>query len=207
MLRFAFGRGSLAHAAWSRCAASVAGVQSLPKFEIHDVRDDPALGTMTRVAVDGKLLLISQYPQLGPRKVDPNDLSPQFDSDRRISVRMRHVDLAGLVCVCQSRISKYEMTNRGYTLVFERVPEGYRLHGQIHRVASQKMEDWSVNFDKHFAVTLEHFLESALTESFGFRQHYAARAADGGAQEANTVVGSASGRPQRRGNTDSAQRR
>uniref|UniRef100_A0A0A9Y4K7 Endonuclease 8 n=1 Tax=Lygus hesperus TaxID=30085 RepID=A0A0A9Y4K7_LYGHE len=71
----------------------------LPRFEIFDVRDSPSQGTMTRVAVDGRQLLISQYPQLGPRKVDPNDFSPQFDSERRITVRFRHKDLAGLVAV------------------------------------------------------------------------------------------------------------
>ncbi|RNF00650.1 mitochondrial RNA binding protein 1 [Trypanosoma rangeli] len=206
MLRAVSGRAFLARAAGARCVAGTAGFQSLPKFEIHDVRDDPALGTMTRVAVDGKALLISQYPQLGPRKVDPNDLSPQFDADRRISVRLRHVDLAALVCVCQSRVPKHEMATRAYTLVFEKSVDGYRLHGKIHRVASQKMEDWSVNFDKHFAVTLDHFLESALTESFGFRQHYAVRVSEGGAQDADTALGSASRRQQRLRNAESAQR-
>ncbi|RNF08214.1 mitochondrial RNA binding protein 1 [Trypanosoma conorhini] len=207
MLRFVSGRASLAHAAVACRYVAAAGFQGLPKFEIHDVRDDPALGTMTRVAVDGKLLLISQYPQLGPRKVDPNDLSPQFDADRRISVRLRHIDLAALVCVCRSRVPKHEMTNRSYSLVFEKSVDGYHLYGKIHRVASQKMEDWSVSFDKHFAVTLEHFLESALTESFGFRQHYAARPPEGGARDANGAVAGAGGGQQRRRNADATQRR
>nr|2GIA_B Chain B, mitochondrial RNA-binding protein 1 [Trypanosoma brucei brucei TREU927]2GIA_D Chain D, mitochondrial RNA-binding protein 1 [Trypanosoma brucei brucei TREU927] len=167
-------------------ASTFSGVQSLPKFEIHDVRDDPAEGTMTRVAVDGKLLLISQYPQLGPRKVDPNDLSPQFDADRRISVRLRHVDLAYLVGVCKERVPRHRMETKAYTLDFEKSAQGYHLHGKVHRVASQRMEDWSVKFDNHFAVTLEHFLESALDESFGFRQHYATRAAEGGEKIAAT---------------------
>ncbi|KAG8345590.1 putative Mitochondrial RNA binding protein MRP [Trypanosoma vivax] len=179
MLRFAALRGPLSRLAWSRNAATFTGAQALPKFEIHDVRDDPALGTMTRVAVDGKLLLISQYPQLGPRKVDPNDLSPQFDAERRISVRMRHVDLAYLVSVCGERIPKHHMETKAYTLDFEKSTHGYRLHGKIHRVGSQRMEDWSVTFDNHFAVMLEHFLNSALNESFGFRQHHAARSAEG----------------------------
>ncbi|KEG11602.1 mitochondrial RNA-binding protein 1 [Trypanosoma grayi] len=197
MLRFASGKTPLVRAELARRATAFAGVQMLPKFEIHDVRDDPALGTMTRVAVDGKLLLISQYPQLGPRKVDPNDLSPQFDADRRISVRLRHIDLAYLVSVCERRLPRHRMETKAYTLDFEKAADGYRLHGKVHRVASPKMEDWSVSFDKHFAVTLEHFLQSALTESFGFRQHYASRAADGGAPDKSTAVGS-NGSPRRK---------
>ncbi|KAH9593035.1 SUN domain-containing protein 1 [Trypanosoma melophagium] len=197
MLRLASRTVVLPHTPWTRRAATLTGVQTLPKFEIHDVRDDPALGTMTRVAVDGKLLLVSQYPQLGPRKVDPNDLSPQFDADRRISVRMRHIDLAYLVSVCESRMPKHHMENKAYTLDFEKSTDGYRLHGKVHRVASQKMEDWCVSFDKHFAVMLEHFLQSALTESFGFRQHYAARTVEGEAQGANAALGN-TGSPRRR---------
>nr|CCC94765.1 unnamed protein product [Trypanosoma congolense IL3000] len=179
MIRLACLRRPQLHAAWSRAAATFSGFQALPKFEIHDVRDDPTLGTMTRVAVDGKLLLISQYPQLGPRKVDPNDLSPQFDADRRISVRLRHIDLAYLVGVCKDRLPRHHMETKAYTLDFEKSAQGYQLRGKVHRVASQRMEDWSVSFDNHFAVTLEHFLESALDESFGFRQHYATKAAEG----------------------------
>ncbi|CCW64003.1 unnamed protein product [Phytomonas sp. EM1] len=141
----------------------------LPRFEIHDVRDDPSKGRMTRIAVDKKQLLFLQYPQLGPRKMDPNDDTPQFDFDRRISVRLRHMDLAGLVSVVEGRVESHAMKNNAYDLVFEKTSEGgYVLSGTIQRATSDKPEPWSVHFDSHFGVTIEHFLQNALTESFGF---------------------------------------
>ncbi|KPA80932.1 putative mitochondrial mitochondrial RNA binding protein 1,gBP21, MRP1 [Leptomonas pyrrhocoris] len=145
--------------------------QLLPRFEIHDVRDEAAQGSMTRVSVDGKQLLLSQFPQLGPRKADPNDPSPQFDRERRISLRFRHMDLAALVCVVEGRLPSHHMTNSAYELVFEKSPSGYVVKGQVHRTSSQAKEEWSVRFENQFAVTLEHFLQSALTESFGFVEY------------------------------------
>ncbi|CAG9576714.1 mitochondrial RNA binding protein 1 [Leishmania major strain Friedlin] len=144
---------------------------SLPKFEIHDVRDDPEHGSMTRVSVDGKQLLVSQFPQLGPRKADPNDTTPQFDRDRRISMRFRHIDLAGFVSVVENRISSHHVKNNAFDMAFEKTTNGYVLKGQVHRSNSQANEEWAVRFENQFAVTMEHFLESALTESFGFAQH------------------------------------
>ncbi|KAG5501463.1 hypothetical protein JKF63_03292 [Porcisia hertigi] len=147
-----------------------ASTSSLPKFEIHDVRDDPAHGSMTRVSVDGKQLLVSQFPQLGPRKADPNDTTPQFDRDRRISMRFRHIDLAGFVSVVEDRIPSHHVKNNAFDMAFEKTENGYVLKGQVHRSNSQVNEEWAVRFENQFAVTMEHFLESALTESFGFAQ-------------------------------------
>lgn len=144
----------------------------LPKFEIFDVRDDPTFGTMTRVSVDGKQLLVSQYPQLGPRKVDPNDLSPQFDIQRRISVRLRHKDLAGIVAVVEDHLPSYRMQNNAYSLQFVKNRSGYSLSGEVHRAASTVHEQWAINFENQFAVTLEHFLQAALTQSFGFQAYH-----------------------------------
>ncbi|KAK7198105.1 mitochondrial RNA binding protein 1 [Novymonas esmeraldas] len=143
----------------------------LPKFEIHDVRDEPAHGSMTRVSIDGKQLLVSQFPQLGPRKVDPNDTTAQFNRDRRISLRFRHTDLAGLVSVVEKRISSHHVQNNAFDLLFERTDSGYVLRGQVQRSGSDVKEEWAIRFENHFAVTMEHFLESALTESFGFSQY------------------------------------
>ncbi|CBZ28209.1 gBP21, MRP1 [Leishmania mexicana MHOM/GT/2001/U1103] len=149
---------------------------SLPKFEIHDVRDDPEHGSMTRVSVDGKQLLVSQFPQLGPRKADPNDTTPQFDRDRRVSLRFRHIDLAGFVSVVENRIPSHHVKNNAFDMAFEKTTNGYVLKGQVHRSNSQVNEEWAVRFEHQFAVTMEHFLESALTESFGFAQHQRALA-------------------------------
>ncbi|CAJ1028946.1 mitochondrial RNA binding protein 1 [Leishmania guyanensis] len=144
---------------------------SLPKFEIHDVRDDPEHGSMTRVSVDGKHLLVSQFPQLGPRNADPNDTTPQFDRERRISMRFRHIDLAGFVSVVEDRVPSHHVKNNAFDMEFEKTAKGYVLKGQVHRSNSQANEEWAVRFENQFAVTMEHFLESALTESFGFAQH------------------------------------
>ncbi|GET89760.1 mitochondrial RNA binding protein 1 [Leishmania tarentolae] len=155
---------------------SFLSTNSLPKFEIHDVRDDPEHGSMTRVSVDGKQLLVSQFPQLGPRKADPNDTTPQFDRDRRISMRFRHIDLAGFVSVVENRIPSHHVKNNAFDMAFEKTTNGYVLKGQVHRSNSQVNEEWAVRFENQFAVTIEHFLESALTESFGFAQHQRALA-------------------------------
>jgi hypothetical protein len=149
----------------------LAPTQTLPRFEIHDVRDEAAQGSMTRVSVDGKQLLVSQFPQLGPRKADPNDPTPQFDRNRRVSLRFRHMDLAAFVCVVEGRLPSHHMSNSAYELDFEKTPKGYVLKGQVHRSSSQVKEEWSVRFENQFAVTIEHFLQSALTESFGFLEH------------------------------------
>lgn len=148
----------------------------LPKFEIHDVRDDPAGGTMTRVAVDAKNMILTQYPQMGPRKADPNDITPQFDQSKRISTRFRHIDMAAMVAVTKGRLEEHHMKNNAFELTFKKTPEGgYSLQGKVKRAAGmpgsgfqKEMEDWGVVFDDHFAVALEHFLDTSLTESFGF---------------------------------------
>lgn len=157
----------------------------LPRFEIHDVRDEAAQGSMTRVAVDGKQLLISQFPQLGTRKADPNDTTPQFDRERRISLRFRHMDLAALVCVVEGRLPRHHMVNNAYELDFEKTPTGYALKGQVHRGASTTKEEWGLRFEKQFAVTMEHFLQSALRESFGFAEHQHAMAEQTARAEGN----------------------
>jgi len=146
---------------------------ALPRFEMHDVRDQPAEGSMTRVAVDGKQLLVSQFPQLGARKTDPNDQSPQFDRERRVSIRLRHMDLAAFVGVVLGRIESHHMENRAFDLTFSKSATGYLLGGNVRRAgtSAETKEKWSLTFDGHFAVMLEQFLQSALTESFGFRQH------------------------------------
>lgn len=146
----------------------------LPKFEIHDVREDPAKGTMTRVSIDGKQLLLTQHPQVGPRKLDPNDLTPQFDSSRRISTRFRHVDLAGMVCVIEGRIPSHQMSNNAFDLTFEKTASGgYSLKGSVRRVGpdgpEKERESWGIVWEDHFALALEHFLQAGLTESFGFQ--------------------------------------
>eukprot|EP00796_Vickermania_ingenoplastis_P008698 gene8698-6118_t len=156
----------------------------LPKFEIHDVRDNPLEGSMTRVSVDGKQLLLTQYPQMGPRKVDPNDVTPQFDVSRRISTRFRHVDLAAMACVTMGRLATHHVKNNAYDLSFVKTDRGgYAIEGKVHRYgpggASTEAEDWSVVFEDHFAVALEHFLDASLTESFGFRQYALAQALEG----------------------------
>ncbi|KPI87683.1 Mitochondrial RNA binding protein 1 [Leptomonas seymouri] len=181
---------------------SFPSTQFLPKFEIHDVRAEAAQGSMTRVSIDGKQLLISQFPQLGPRKADPNDTTPQFDRERRISLRFRHMDLAAFVCVVEGRLPSHHVANRAYELSFEKTPNGYVLKGQVNRVSSQTKEEWSVRFENQFAVTMEHFLQGALSESFGFLEHQHAVA-----EQARRGINDNSGQGQNRGNSQKQNRR
>ncbi|CCW69751.1 unnamed protein product [Phytomonas sp. Hart1] len=105
--------------------------------------------------------------------MDPNDDTPQFDFERRISLRMRHMDMAGFVAVVEGRVERHAMQNNAYDLIFEKAAAGgYVLSGSVQRLMSDKREPWSVRFDNHFGVTIEHFLQNALTESFGFSQFH-----------------------------------
>lgn len=155
----------------------------LPRFEIHDVRDDPSQGSMTRISIDGKQLLITQYPQMGPRKLDPHDPTPQFDSSRRISTRFRHVDLGAMAAVTKGWLTSHHVRNNAYDLTFEKKTtpgNGYALHGSVHRAGrggpQKESESWTLVLENHFAIALEHFLDAGLTESYGFHQFALAQA-------------------------------
>lgn len=185
----------------------------LPRFEIHDVREDSSLGSMTRVSIDGKQLLVTQYPQMGPRKLDPHDPTPQFDSSRRVSTRFRHVDLGGMVAVTKGLLPSYHMKNNAYDLTFEKISgdKGYSLHGTVHRAGTggphKNSEPWKVVLEDQFAIALEHFLDTGLTESFGFQQFAIAQAQHALlTEEEGTAVSTNSQNENRRSNNSRRQR-
>lgn len=185
----------------------------LPRFEIHDVREDVSLGSMTRVSIDGKQLLITQYPQMGPRKLDPHDPTPQFDSSRRVSTRFRHMDLGGMVAVTKGWLPSYHVKNNAYDLTFEKISgdKGYSLHGTVHRAGYggplKDSEPWKVVLEDQFAIALEHFLDIGLTESFGFQQFAIAQAQHALlTEEEGTTVSTNSQNEKKRSNNSRRQR-
>lgn len=153
-------------AASSRTAADLK-----PRFEISEVHDDPSKGYLLRVSLDEKRVTMTYYPQLGQRKTDPMDPSPQFDFAARRSVRLFQHEVAGVLTVCENMTSEHHFGGNQQDLTFSKTGNyGYVLQGTTGRklVASPI----SMRFDGYQAIMLRDFLRSALVESFGFRRHF-----------------------------------
>lgn len=168
MLRFAASSRVAVPAAW---AISLRGFTSQPKFEISEVNDDPSKGYMVRVALDDKKVYLSYYPQCGPRKSDPLDPTPQFDFRSRRSLRFHQFEIAGLLAVCEGKAAQFR-TQGLHKVVFEKTANnGFALSGSLNHDTAPT--SFAVSFEGYQGTHLHHFLESALSESFGFRAHFA----------------------------------
>ena len=157
--------------------AAAAGAIEFPKFEIHNVRDDPIEGSLVRFTHDHRNIVVSHYPQLGPRKTDPNDPTPQFDLNKRSSIRIRQHDVAAMLCVVQGKLPSvaivYPKNNLEFTKNLDAATGGatYLLKGTIS--ASQdvtKSQDViSIGFKNEYATLLQTFLDASVADSFGFQ--------------------------------------
>ncbi|CUG88677.1 mitochondrial RNA binding protein 1, putative [Bodo saltans] len=146
---------------------------SRPKFEFMSVQDDPAKGYMLRASVDEKRVIITFFPQLGPRKSDPNDPAPQFDFAARRSIRLFQHEVAGLLTVCEGKAAKHQIESSLHDLSFNPAEgNGYLLQGTLAKKSNPI--PWAVQFDGYKATMFRHFLNSALNTSFGFQKHFRA---------------------------------
>ena len=155
-----------------------------PEFEIYDIQENPAQGKLVRVSYDGaeRKLVFSMYPQLGPRKTDPNDPSPQFDYARRSVVRFRPTEWAAMLAVIEGKMEKSDWKpTKAHQMEFSPSEDGtYALRGDVHRLNVDSVK-WDINFSKTHVTMLYRFLDSALNASFEFNRAGAA---------ANNVIGS-----------------
>lgn len=141
-----------------------------PFFSIYDVRETPEEGKMIRVTVTQKQsLMISYYPQLGPRKVDPNDPSPQFNINKRVAGVFRTEEIAKMLCVLEGRAEAAELMSRGHSLAFRKDGERtYSLRGVITPINMEPVP-FSVEFHNDEVSRLRCFLEPSLLIAMRFR--------------------------------------
>jgi hypothetical protein len=153
-----------------RGGSSYTAPLTLPEFEIYDLQDNPANGKLVRVNYRERGLSMTVYPQLGPRKTDPKDPSPQFDFARRSLVRFRPTEIAAFLAVIEGKLPSYHFQTKGHDLIFSPLPvesEGYSLKGTITRNGAESVT-WDLAMTKTHVTMFYRFLDSALVESFGF---------------------------------------
>mmetsp|Transcript_56909 Transcript_56909/g.65204 ORF Transcript_56909/g.65204 Transcript_56909/m.65204 type:complete len:247 (-) Transcript_56909:84-824(-) len=145
-------------------------------FEVSEVSDDPTKGFMLRVTYEDKRVSMTLFPQLGPRKVDPMDPAPQFDADGRQQLRFYPDEYAGFLAVCEGHSAQQRVNTRFHDVTFEKLPSNaFCLSGTISKKTTP--QPFQISFDGYRFTMLKHFLEDALSESFGFsrvkpRQNY-----------------------------------
>eukprot|EP00759_Apiculatamorpha_spiralis_P025336 PhF_6_TR28334/c0_g1_i1/m.41987 len=147
---------------------STGGRPATPVLDLTNINDDPSQGFCVRVVYQNRCLEVSHYPQLGPRKVDPNDPSPQFDFQKRIFMRFNKGQMAELLAVIDNKIPNAVIsTNYGGQAAFDRQGTGYNL------MIDSPEKDGShrkcnIVFEKQYAASFKYFTEFSLAKSFGF---------------------------------------
>ena len=139
-----------------------------PTFEIFRVMDKPEDGHLTRVVfVDRKSVIISKFPQLGPRKEDPSDNVPQFDANRRSTVRFRMHEAASFLAVLEGKIQSREIKTDRFTVNAKRTDSGFEIAASlISGPADQRVtQNVDFSFDNMRTTQLYHFLDAAVKES------------------------------------------
>lgn len=142
----------------------------LPMFEVYNVRDDPAVGSLTRVTMntDRNIVVISRYPQLGPRKEDPSDTTPQFDLSRRVTASFQMHEVAGLIAVMEGKQPQQVIDTRNYSFVGKRSDTGFEIAGTVTTGPDRLESKYDVNFEGPRMTQFYQFLDASLRHSFGF---------------------------------------
>jgi hypothetical protein len=172
MATAAFRYQSAAAAAAATTSAAAAPSQSRPQrpqrtarvvhnVEFYDVRDAAAQGSMLSLAYvqaqsGQNLFRFSFVPQLGPRKLDPNDPSPQFDVSARRSFTLKPHSVAGVLLALDMRCAKCEVgggntklditpeENGGFKLSLATTPAGQPTSAVAFTLAAFEAEQLSV---------------------------------------------------------------
>uniref|UniRef100_A0A7S1QAT5 SUN domain-containing protein n=1 Tax=Neobodo designis TaxID=312471 RepID=A0A7S1QAT5_NEODS len=156
-----------------RLPTLLAGASARPTFEVHRLMDNPEDGHLTRVTYvkERASVVVSRFPQLGPRKEDPSDDVPQFDVNRRMSARFTVPEVATMLAVLESRVESAKITNPGVEATAARDGDGFALNGVAFTGprSERKENDFKVSFDKTRTTQLYHFLEASLKDSLGFK--------------------------------------
>lgn len=154
-------------------APAVAASGARPSFEIQKLMDDPKQGAMTRVTFlkERSSVVISRYPQLGARKEDPQDSTPQFDVSRRVSARLNVGEMGTVLAVLDSRVSSAKLSSEAHDLTVSRDGDnGLKIAGTVSQGPRDQRitQDVELTFDKVRTAQLYHFLENSVTSSYSF---------------------------------------
>lgn len=141
-----------------------------PALDIYELKEEAAEGKHIRVAYRAQLrsVAITNYPQLGPMKKDPNDPVPQFDYEKRTTCRLKPYEISSMLCVMESKQTSATLSTKYWDLKFGPHDGGFALQGSINRTGSDEREDWNMVFAKTNVTQLYRFLDRSLHESFQF---------------------------------------
>eukprot|EP00760_Papus_ankaliazontas_P006063 PhM_4_TR12877/c0_g1_i1/m.77290 len=150
--------------------------ETFPCFDIYNIADEAEHGRMIRVSYVGHgHVLVSHYPQLGPRKTDPNDPQPQFDLTKRQTIKFRPSEVAEIVCVAEGRIPFASFNYATTSVAYQRDKDDAQTYIlTVHKagIEDQNLPEVSLKipFSKHFVVMWHQFLDNAVRHSFGFEE-------------------------------------
>lgn len=141
-----------------------------PALDIYELKENAAEGKHIRLAYRPGLrtVAVTNYPQLGPMKKDPNDPVPQFDYEKRTTCRLRPYEIASMLCVMESKQTQAALSTKFWDLKFGPHDGGFALTGSIARTGSDEREDWQMVFAKTNVTQLYRFLDRSLHETYQF---------------------------------------
>ena len=142
-----------------------------PALDIYDIKENVTEGKHIRIAYRPGMrnVAITNYPQLGPMKIDPNDPTPQFDYEKRTTCRLKPYEMAAMLSVMESKMASATLSTRHWDLTFGPNDTGFALKGSIARnQGSDERDNWEMLFSKTTVTQLYRFMDRSLQESFGF---------------------------------------
>ena len=148
-----------------------------PMVEIHNLKDKAADGgyLLRCTYREPSTVILSQYPQLGPRKEDPNDSTPQYDAQRRASVRLKPIHIARLLTLMEGKDAGFAKSSDGshrfpYGMGVAMDKDVLKIEGEVQQMGQDDKVPFNVHLSSTQLITFYRFMESTLVESFGFKQ-------------------------------------
>jgi hypothetical protein len=144
-----------------------------PSFEIYKLADKPEDGHLTRVTYmkERGSIVISRFPQLGPRKEDPTDNQPQFDVSRRISARLTMPEIGACLAVLEGKAQNYKLPGDLFDVQITRSEDGFRIKGTMMTGPRDNKVPNAIDFtfDSVRTTQLYYFFDTAVKDSLDFR--------------------------------------
>jgi hypothetical protein len=149
--------------------------------EFFDVRDSPKDGRELRLAFrqdfsgrrESKMMTLTVRPQLGPRKTDPHDPTPQFDVQNRTSIVLRPRDIGAVLLWLSGRAAgnapSVTVGGTTYGLELKRNDQGIVLAtvSGTKLDGSGPTEPLTYELQPHQQVQFAAFLEEGLYSYWG----------------------------------------
>lgn len=158
--------------------------RTIGTVEFYDVRDTPKDGREMRLTFrkdaqrDSHFLSITIRPQLGPRKTDPHDPTPQFDQQNRLSLRLKPKEISTLLFWLEGRQQQQaannsnsgavEVSGQSYKISLARQDSGV----VVCTIAGVKLDGTmsdplSYELQPHQQIQFKAFLENSLYGIWG----------------------------------------